>query len=243
LSNQISFETVVAGVLSVSLDKARVDLPRGRLELMVSIPEGGVALKVFSATDSSVLVEDEQAFSEHAATEPLVVKWEPPAKGTEIGRIDVRVSDPAGAYQMFSLFPWSIYIPHEEVTFATDSAAIAASEAPKLQSSLAKITEALEKHKDLGPIKLYIAGHTDTVGAAKYNLALSLKRAQAIAAWFRKMGLALPIAFEGFGEQALRIATPDNTDEPRNRRVDYILSVEDPVLRATDFKAVWKSLK
>jgi len=81
------------------------------------------------------------------------------------------------------------------------------------------------------------------VGAAKYNLALSLKRAQAIAAWFRKMGLALPIAFEGFGEQALRIATPDNTDEPRNRRVDYILSVEDPVLRATDFKPVWKSLK
>ena len=243
LSNQISFETVVAGVLSVSLDKSRVDLPHGRLELMVSIPEGSVSLKVSSATDNSVLVEEEQSFSEHSATEPLVVKWDPPSKNTEIGRIDVRVSDPAGAYQTFSLFPWSIYIPHEEVTFATDSAAIAASEAPKLQSSLAKITDALEKHKDLGAIKLYIAGHTDTVGAAKYNLALSLKRAQAIAAWFRKMGLALPIAFEGFGEQALRIATPDNTDEPRNRRVDYILSVEDPVLRATDFKPVWKSLK
>ena len=243
LSNQISFETVVAGALSVSLDKARVDLPRGRLELMVSIPEGSVTLKVFSATDNGVLVEEEQSFSEHSASQPLLVKWDPPGKTAEIGRIDVRVSDPAGAFQTFSLFPWSIYIPHEEVTFATDSAAIAASEAPKLQSSLAKITDALEKHKDLGAIKLYIAGHTDTVGAAKYNLALSLKRAQAIAAWFRKMGLALPIAFEGYGEQALRVATPDNTDEPRNRRVDYILSVEDPVLRATDFKPVWKLLK
>jgi outer membrane protein OmpA-like peptidoglycan-associated protein len=243
LSNQISFETVVAGVLSVSLDKARVDLPRGRLELMVSIPEGNVALRIFSATDNAVLVEDEQSFSEHAATEPLVVKWDPPGKGAEIGRIDVRVSDPAGAFQAFSLFPWSVLIPHEEVTFATDSAAIAASEAPKLQTSLARISDALEKYKDLGAIKLYIAGHTDTVGAAKYNLALSLKRAQTIAAWFRKMGLALPIAFEGYGEQALRIATPDNTDEPRNRWVDYILSVEEPVLRATDFKPVWKSLK
>src|ERR1019366_1652358 len=109
------------------------------------------------------------SFSEHAATEPLVVTWDPPGKGAEIGRIDVRVSDPAGAFQTFSLFPWSIYIPHEEVAFATDSAAIAASEAPKLQTSLAKITDALEKHKDLGAIKLYIAGHTDTVGAAKYN--------------------------------------------------------------------------
>jgi outer membrane protein OmpA-like peptidoglycan-associated protein len=243
LSNEIAFETVVAGVLSVSLDKSRVDLARGRLELMVSIPEGSVTLKIFSATDNAVLVEDEQSFSDHAAAEPLVVKWDPPGKGTEIGRIEVRVSDPAGAFQTFSLFPWSIYIPHEEVTFATDSAAIAANEVPKLQASLAKITDAVEKHKDLGAIKLYIAGHTDTVGAAKYNLALSLKRAQSIAGWFRKNGLSLPIAFEGYGEQALRVATPDNTDEPRNRRVDYILSVEDPVLRATDFKPTWKVIK
>jgi outer membrane protein OmpA-like peptidoglycan-associated protein len=242
LSNEIAFETVVAGVLSVSLDKSRVDLARGRLELMVSIPEGSITLKILSATDNAVLVEDEQSFSDHAAAEPLVVKWDPPGKGTEIGRIDVHVSDSAAAFQI-SLFPWSISIPHEEVTFATDSAAIAATEVPKLQASLAKITDALEKYKDLGPIKLYIAGHTDTVGAAKYNLALSLKRAQAIAAWFRKNGLVLPIAFEGYGEQALRVATPDSTDEPRNRRVDYILSVEDPVLRATDFKPAWKSLK
>ena len=81
------------------------------------------------------------------------------------------------------------------------------------------------------------------MGAAKYNLGLSLKRAQSIAGWFRKNGLRIAIAFEGFGEQALRVATPDNTDEPRNRRVDYILSVEDPVLRATDFRPVWKTLK
>jgi outer membrane protein OmpA-like peptidoglycan-associated protein len=148
-----------------------------------------------------------------------------------------------GAFRSFSLFPWSVYIPHEEVNFATDSSAIAASEAPKLQASLTKIGDALAKHKDLGAIKLYIAGHTDTVGAAKYNLGLSLKRAQAIADWFRKNGLRIPIAFEGFGEQALRITTPDNTDEPRNRRVDYILSVEDPVLKATDFRPVWKMIK
>jgi outer membrane protein OmpA-like peptidoglycan-associated protein len=81
------------------------------------------------------------------------------------------------------------------------------------------------------------------VGAAKYNLGLSLKRAQSIAGCFRKNGLRIPIAFEGYGEQALRIATPDNTDEPRNRRVDYILSVEDSVLGAKDFRPVWKTIK
>jgi outer membrane protein OmpA-like peptidoglycan-associated protein len=77
----------------------------------------------------------------------------------------------------------------------------------------------------------------------EYNLGLSRKRAQSIAGWFRKSGLHIPIAFEGFGEQALGIATADNIDEPRNRRVDYILSVEDPVLRATDFRPVWKTIK
>jgi outer membrane protein OmpA-like peptidoglycan-associated protein len=242
-SNQVSFETSVSGVLSVSLDKSRVDIPHGRLELLVSIPEGKVELRVLSATDGATLVEHEQSFSEHAPQDPLVVKWNPLAKDAEVGRIDVRVTDPTGAFQSFSLSPWSIYIPHEEVTFATDSAAIAPTEAPKLQASLTKIADALAKHKDLGAIKLYIAGHTDTVGATKYNLGLSLRRAQSIAGWFRKNGLGIPIAFEGFGEQALRIATPDNTDEPRNRRADYILSVEEPVLRATDFRPVWKTIK
>jgi outer membrane protein OmpA-like peptidoglycan-associated protein len=242
-ATQVSFETMVAGVMTVSLDKSHVDIGHGRLEIKVSIPEGKVGLKILSATDGATLVDYEQSFSDHPPQDPLVVKWDPPAKGAEVGRVDVRVSDPNGAFQSYSLFPWQVYIPHEEVNFATDSAAIAPTETPKLQASLTKIADALAKHKDLGPIKLYVAGHTDTVGKADYNLGLSRKRAQAIAGWFRKNGLRIPIAFEGYGEQALRIATPDNTDEPRNRRVDYILSVEDPVLRATDFRPVWKTIK
>jgi outer membrane protein OmpA-like peptidoglycan-associated protein len=242
-STQVEFETAVSGVLTVGLDKSRVDLAHGRLEMQVSIPEGKVELKIISATDGATLVDFEQSFSNHALRDPLVVKWIPPAKDAEVGRVDVRVSDATGAFQSYSLFPWQVYIPHEELNFATDSAAITPSETPKLQASLTKIADALGKHKDLGPIKLYVAGHTDTVGKSDYNLGLSRKRAQSIAGWFRKNGLRIPIAFEGFGEQALRIATPDNTDEPRNRRVDYILSVEDPVLRATDFRPVWKTIK
>ena len=242
-ATQVSFETVVSGVLTVVLDKSRVDLANGRMEMQVSVPDGRVELKILSAADGATLVEHDQSFADHAASDPLIVKWTPSPKGAEVGRVDVRVSDASGAFRSYSLFPWSVYIPHEEVNFATDSAAIAASETPKLVASLGKIADALAKHKDLGPIKLYIAGHTDTVGAAPYNLALSRKRAQAIAGWFRKNGLRLPIAFEGYGEYALRVATPDNTDEPRNRRVDYILSVEDPVLKATDFRPVWKSIK
>jgi outer membrane protein OmpA-like peptidoglycan-associated protein len=242
-SSQVSFETVVSGEVTVVIDKSKIDLPRGRMELLVSIPEGKVELKIVSAIDGATLVEHEQAFADHPTGLSLVVTWKPQDKDAEVGRVDVRVTDPTGAFRSYSLSPWSVYVPHEEVAFATDSAAIAPAETPKLQASLMKISDALGKHKELAGIKLYIAGHTDTVGGSKYNLGLSLKRAQAIAGWFRKSGLRIPVAFEGFGEQALRISTPDSTDEPRNRRVDYILSVEDPVLRATDFRPSWKMLK
>jgi outer membrane protein OmpA-like peptidoglycan-associated protein len=242
-TQEVSFDTIVAGVLRVTLDRSQVDLAHGRLQLLASIPDGKIQLTIVSATDGKTLVARELPFTDHDEGAPLVVTWEPPGKDAEIGRIDVRVVDPSGAYHLTTLVPWSVYIPHEEVNFATDSSVIAPSEAPKLRASLAKIREAVDRHVELGAIKLYIAGHTDTVGKAKYNLDLSLRRAQAIAGWFRKNGLALPIAYEGFGEQALRVPTPDNTSEPRNRRVDYILSVEEPVLQASDFRANWKVLK
>jgi hypothetical protein len=65
-----------------------------------------VELKILSATDGATLVEHEQSFSDHALRDPLVVTWDPQAKDAEVGRIDVRVSDPSGAFQSFSLFPW-----------------------------------------------------------------------------------------------------------------------------------------
>jgi hypothetical protein len=40
-----------------------------------------------------------------------------------------------------------------------------------------------------------------------------------------------PIAFEGFGETALKRLTADEVDEQANRRVDYILSVEPPTIK------------
>jgi outer membrane protein OmpA-like peptidoglycan-associated protein len=91
-------------------------------------------------------------------------------------------------------------------------------------------------------VRLYIAGHTDTVGDAGYNLRLSRLRAQAIARWFRQRGLRIPIGWEGFGESAPLIATADNVDEPRNRRVDYILSVDEPVFNVLGFRPSWNAV-
>ncbi len=236
----LTFEVVVAPALEIQIDRAQVDLAARRLQARFSRPAARAELKLIGATGGPPIAEVEQDLGGRAAGEPLEIRWPAPPAGGEVGRIDLRLHDPDGFYAGVSLYPWSVHIPHEEVGFATDSSAIDRAEEPKLEASHRLIAAALARHRDLGPIKLYIAGHTDTVGADAYNLDLSQRRARTIAAWFRRRGLRLPVLYEGFGEQALLVATPDSTGEARNRRVDYILAVEDPTLRATRFQPRWK---
>jgi outer membrane protein OmpA-like peptidoglycan-associated protein len=82
-------------------------------------------------------------------------------------------------------------------------------------------------------------GHTDTVGTADHNLTLSRRRARSISAWFKGHGLKLPIAFEGMGETSPLVKSGDEVDEPRNRRVDYIVALDPPSLPAGPFS--WKA--
>ena len=145
----------------------------------------------------------------------------------------MRITAKNNAYQAVALIPWFVRIDHKEVKFDTNKAVIRDSEVASLKESLTKIKEVLQKveGKGLGTITLFIAGHTDTRGTAEHNMTLSRSRAEAIAAWFQKQGLCIPIAYEGFGETALKKVTADEVDEQANRRVDYILSVEPPVIK------------
>jgi len=77
-------------------------------------------------------------------------------------------------------------------------------------------------------VKLYIAGCTDTVGDAAHNRELSRKRARSIARWLREHGYDRPIYFHGFGESLLAVGTGDGVDEPRNRRVLYMVGANPP---------------
>ena len=83
-----------------------------------------------------------------------------------------------------------------------------------------------------------MVGHTDTMGTAEHNLALSRSRAHTIASWFKGRAVGIPIAYEGMGETALLVKTADQIDEPRNRRVDYILALEPP--RMGGANVAWK---
>ncbi len=66
-----------------------------------------------------------------------------------------------------------------------------------------------------------VVGHTDTVGSDADNNRLSLRRAETVREGLVELGVpAESISVSGAGESQLLVETPDNTDEPMNRRVD-----------------------
>jgi OOP family OmpA-OmpF porin len=68
---------------------------------------------------------------------------------------------------------------------------------------------------------ILVWGHTDTAGPAAYNMALSIRRANAVANYLETKGVALNrMSIEGFGETKLLVPTPDNTPNAENRRVE-----------------------
>jgi outer membrane protein OmpA-like peptidoglycan-associated protein len=66
-----------------------------------------------------------------------------------------------------------------------------------------------------------VVGHTDTMGTVVANYELGMKRAMTVRALLVEAGLdpAL-IEVSSLGETDLLVRTPDETPEPRNRRVD-----------------------
>jgi outer membrane protein OmpA-like peptidoglycan-associated protein len=70
--------------------------------------------------------------------------------------------------------------------------------------------------------EVVVIGHTDTVGRAELrNDELSRQRASLVRTLLIKQGIpASSISVEGRGSRELLVPTPDNVDEPRNRRVE-----------------------
>ncbi|WP_437736075.1 OmpA family protein [Sorangium sp. So ce1335] len=224
--------------LEVTIDRSKVDIKGRQIEVKLSRAASKVRIKVLGQS-GAVLAEEEKPFGGAAAGTPLVVTWSPASDET-VARIEVYGHDTEGYWAGIAILPWNVSIPHEEVQFETNSDVIRAPEVPKLEASLKRISEVAERARELGKITLFIVGHTDTVGSAEHNLALSRRRARSIAAWFKGRGLKLPVAYEGLGESSPIVKTADQVDEPRNRRVDYILSIEPPKLPSGE--ASWKSL-
>jgi outer membrane protein OmpA-like peptidoglycan-associated protein len=86
------------------------------------------------------------------------------------------------------------------------------------------IREAAENSTHIQYTRILVNGYTDTSGTPKYNLGLSIRRANAVAAELVRDGVPRnAIEIHGFGETHLLVPTGPGVREPQNRRVEIII--------------------
>ncbi len=87
--------------------------------------------------------------------------------------------------------------------------------------SAALIPKIIEEAETRTAVDVSVIGHTDTVSSEKYNEQLALRRAVRTADLLKTKGLKVnSLTVESHGKRNLLIQTPDNTYEPKNRRVE-----------------------
>jgi outer membrane protein OmpA-like peptidoglycan-associated protein len=215
--------------LIVEVKAEDVDLAQRSLALTASRDLERVEISVMSDTGTPLGTTTAKLDGAKNDAGKFAAAWTQ-SKGTVL-RISIKAYDMSGFFGGVDLFPWQVDIPHEEVNFRTGSFDIDAPEEPKLESSYKLLTQAIDKYGKLATIRLFIAGHTDTVGDPASNSTLSNNRARAIGRWFKKRGVKIPVLYAGFGEGMLAVETPDETDEVKNRRAEYIVAVDPPPMR------------
>ena len=86
--------------------------------------------------------------------------------------------------------------------------------------ALNTIKQAAQAFKSTGNARVTATGHTDKSGPEAYNMALSLRRANAVKDALVRDGVpATAISVVGKGETDLLVPTGDGVREPQNRRV------------------------
>ncbi len=119
----------------------------------------------------------------------------------------------------------------DTITFEFGSASIAESEIARLEG----VAQAMERLLEENPAETFlIEGHTDAVGSDIANLALSDRRAEAVAEALTNV-FAIPpenLATQGYGEQYLKIGTEEPERENRRVAIRRITPLVAPVASA-----------
>lgn len=111
-----------------------------------------------------------------------------------------------------------------DILFGFDSYKISA----QSDLNLAKLVEILKSYPDTD---ITIAGHTDSQGSSKYNQALSLRRADAVAkSLIAKNISALRIITLGYGEQNAKYTNATESGRASNRRVELLITANEKMV-------------
>jgi outer membrane protein OmpA-like peptidoglycan-associated protein len=75
-----------------------------------------------------------------------------------------------------------------------------------------------------GHARIDVSGYTDLAGTQAYNLRLSQRRADAVAAYLARQGVPKNVMdVKWFGKEHPRVPTADGVREPQNRRVEIVM--------------------
>ena len=237
---QLEFSSTVYPKISSKISKDMVHLDEQMLEVRLNQPAKKVEIQVIG-DDGKMMYSGVEEYEDMEANTPLQVHWEQKA-GIRVLKINLRVWSVFGFWIGTEITPFEVDIPHEDVEFEFGKSHIPTGEIPKVQHTLSLLREKLKRYGGLVQLQLYIAGYTDSVGSRSANQALSEGRARSIAQYFRTNGVRIPIFFQGFGEDAQAVPTPDETKERRNRRAVYVLSASAPAKQAAIPRSQWKRI-
>ncbi len=236
----LSFDVHQMPPMEIRVPREELDLEGRSLVLSADRAVQQVEVEVYGET-GGMLGHGTAPIGGLPAGTALDVGWS--AEDGDVLRIHVKVLDTDGFWAEVDLFPWSYSIPHEDVVFQTAEWAVLPAEEPKLRDALELAMEAVQRFSATEiEMNLYVGGYTDTVGDAGGNQVLSQHRAQAIATWFREANFNRPIFYQGFGETALAVSTPDQTDEQANRRSNYVIAAEAPPPSSEFPRSAWTEL-
>jgi outer membrane protein OmpA-like peptidoglycan-associated protein len=208
--------------LSVDLGSASVDLQAHTLSVEVTAPVDKAELIAYGAGKA---VLDQREVSVSGGPGVVEIPWV--GDPAEVVILEAKLWA-GGSWAGFTYSPWFLDIPHEDVIFETGSDVVEPDQEYKLERTLTQLHEVVEKYGDLVPVKLYIAGCTDTVGSQASNMDLSRRRARAIARWLNEHGFTYGTYYHGFGEGLQAVETGDEVEESRNRRALYLVSSNPP---------------
>lgn len=220
------------------LESSRFEDTYNELQIVATAPV--VLARVIARGEDGEVILEFTRDVEGKAGEAMPLVFHTPSR---VLNVDVLLTADSGATREYRYTPWFFQTETRGLNFETGSAAINDEDIPLLEGVFKEVQDAVETVGRFAELQLYIGGYTDTVGSSASNKTLSTQRAAAIAEFLRGKGVTIPVFIQGFGEQALAVATEDNVDEPANRRAVFIVRVGRPPVDAHFPQSDWRAIR
>ncbi len=243
-SDQLSFDTLVRAPIKMGYDPEHLDLDKRVLQFRMSRLAGSAELMAIGE-DGKELGTGTATYKKEPPDTWLPISWTQPP-GTRVMMLKLRVVSAEGLSATLELVPWSVEIAHEDVKLRDRQRGDRARRGGQARREPRQDQRGGEARREVHEdAALRRRPHRHRRARRQEPEARSTARARSRRTTARR-GLALPIAFAGYGEDVPKVKTADNVDERANRRADYVLGpaggappFRGPYLKA---RAAWQQL-